>query len=83
MSEEQIEIMNNLIDLAKDYNKPIKFDDYLKGCTAYGGNWTAMMLSGIKNNYPEFYKVMPNDYIYTSTVVFELLQALGVYCEEN
>lgn len=31
-----------------------------KYCIACGGNWTAMLISGIKNAFPEVYDKMPS-----------------------
>lgn len=36
------------------------FDEFLDKCTACGGNWTAMILSGIKNVAPEVYAALPD-----------------------
>lgn len=36
-------------------------DEFIKkDCTACGGNWTAMILSGIKKRWPEYYETMPD-----------------------
>ena len=32
--------------------------DFMNNCTACGGNWTAMLLTGIKRCFPEFYEKM-------------------------
>ena len=37
------------------------FDSFLNHCTAYGGNWGGMLLTGIKKLYPEVWEVIPND----------------------
>lgn len=31
-----------------------------KDCTACGGNWTAMILTGIKRRWPEYYESLPD-----------------------
>ncbi len=44
--------------------KERKFDGdvsaFLKFCTACGGNWGGMFLSGIRTLYPEVYALIPN-----------------------
>ena len=34
---------------------------FLDHCTACGGNWGGMLLTGIQALYPEVYKVIPDD----------------------
>lgn len=34
---------------------------FLKFCTAHGGNWGGMFLSGIDYLYPEVYALIPNE----------------------
>ena len=34
---------------------------FLKFCTAHGGNWGGMFLSGIDYLYPEVYELIPNE----------------------
>ena len=41
--------------------KAMKCDDFLFHCTACGGNWGGMLLSGIKALYPEVYEAIPQD----------------------
>ena len=41
------------------YNKPVT--DFLKECTACGGNWGGMLLTGIKKLYPEVWDCIPED----------------------
>lgn len=36
-------------------------DDFLLHCTACGGNWGGMLLSGVKALYPEVYEAIPNN----------------------
>lgn len=37
----------------------MKFDEFLHHCTACGGNWTAMIMTGIKAVAPDVYASMP------------------------
>lgn len=61
----------------------MKFNDFLDECIGCGGNWTGMILSGIKSLRPELYKAVP-DYMGKRawmTLVNTLLY-LGVYPED-
>lgn len=52
--------------------------DFLTHCTACGGNWGAMLLTGIKELYPEVYDAIPDDMgkhsFYAIGTVLELLK---------
>ena len=39
----------------------IPFSTFLKSCSACGGNWGGMLLTGIKKLCPEVYDAIPND----------------------
>lgn len=41
------------------YNKTIK--EFLSECTACGGDWGQLLLTGIRKVYPKVYDVIPND----------------------
>lgn len=45
--------------------------EFLSNCTACGGNWSAMIMSGIRECFPERYDSMPNNKEYD---LFELMQ---------
>ena len=53
------------------------FTEFLNKCTACGGNWTAMLLTGIKACFPEYYATMP-DKPYDFYEVCEIVKQLGV-----
>lgn len=36
-------------------------DEFLSICSACGGNWGGMLLSGVKRLYPEVWEAIPND----------------------
>lgn len=46
----------------KCYGAPLNmsFDDFLKECTACGGDWGGMLLTGIKRLRPEVWEAIPN-----------------------
>ena len=35
------------------------FEHFLNHCTAYGGNWGGMILSGVKELYPKVWELIP------------------------
>lgn len=41
--------------------KAMNSDDFLLHCTACGGNWGGMLLSGVKALYPEVYEAIPQN----------------------
>lgn len=47
------------IDLVS--KQPITMSDFLNYCTACGGNWGGMLLSGIRTLYPTVWDVIPDD----------------------
>ena len=46
------------------------FDEFLRHCDACGGNWTAMLISGIKTVAPGVYEQMPDMNYSFDDVVF-------------
>ena len=41
--------------------KAMTGDDFLLHCTACGGNWGGMLLSGVNALYPEVYEAIPDN----------------------
>lgn len=39
----------------------MSFDEFLKECVACGGDWGAMLLSGVKRLRPEVWDAIPNN----------------------
>lgn len=37
------------------------FNDFLNHCTACGGNWGGMLLSGVKELYPDVWEAIPEE----------------------
>lgn len=40
---------------------PMTMDQFLNHCTACGGNWGGMLLTGLQKLYPEVYDAIPNE----------------------
>lgn len=38
----------------------MRFDDFMKKCTACGGAWTSMLMSGVKEVAPDVWDAMPD-----------------------
>ena len=58
----------------------MNFKDFLDLCTACGGNWGGLLLSGIADLYPEVYNAIPDNMglnAFNSLVC--VLVLLGVY----
>ena len=62
---------------AKTQRMPIK--EFLTHCTACGGNWGGMLLTGIRELAPEVWDAIPDDMgVYAFTVICNTLMLLGV-----
>lgn len=93
--EDIIEIQKDLVEnwgeagkeiiVACIYEKPFNdsFSTFLKHCTACGGNWGGMLLTGLHELYPNIYELIPNDMGAKAWVcICNLLILLGVYPAE-
>lgn len=52
---------NVLVTIDNQHTTPMTMDEFLKHCTACGGNWGGMLLTGINKLYPEVYNAIPDD----------------------
>lgn len=59
----------------------ISYDNFLKNCIACGGNWSNMLITGIKSLYPRVYDLMP-DREYSFLELVELIEMCGVKIEK-
>lgn len=60
------------------------FDQYLNSCTACGGNWGGMLLTGIKSMWPELWDAIPEDMGANAFItICHLLILLGVDTSEG
>lgn len=41
--------------------KEMNCDEFVKYCSACGGNWGGMLLTGVKRLYPEVWNAIPNE----------------------
>lgn len=61
----------------------MEFNDFLDKCSACGGNWHAMILSGIKSLRPKLYEAIPDNMGKQAWLTLsDTLLYLGVYTED-
>lgn len=58
------------------------YDEFLENCLACGGNWSNMILSGIRAIFPNVYNTMP-DREYTFVELIEIIEMCGVKIEKG
>lgn len=60
------------------------FNSFLDHCTACGGNWVGMLLSGLRELCPAVYDAIPDDMgKHAWTCICNTIQLLGVDCSEG
>ena len=53
--------------------------EFLKYCSACGGNWGGMLLTGIRDLYPTLYDAIPDDMgVFAFACIIRVLQLCGV-----
>lgn len=58
---------------------PMSFDEFLTHCTACGGNWGGMLLTGIHALYPTVWDAIPVDMgCFAWTCITSVLELLGI-----
>lgn len=63
---------------------PMTFNEFLNHCTACGGNWGGMLLTGVRKLWPEVWDVIPEDMgVHAFTTICNLLIMLGVDTSES
>lgn len=63
---------------------PMTFREFLNHCTACGGNWGGMFLSGVRELWPEVWDVIPEDMgVNAFYTICSLLILLGVDTSEE
>lgn len=57
---------------------PKPLDKFWEHCTACGGNWGGMILTGIQKLYPEIWEMIPENMgVFAFGVLCEILNLLG------
>lgn len=65
-------------------NPHMELDEFLDHCIACGGNWGGMLLSGIKELFPDVWELIPEDMgMFAFTVICEVLNLLNVKNTKN
>ena len=58
---------------------PMTNDEFMSHCTACGGDWGAMLLSGVKDLYPAVYNTKPEDMgCFAFRCICEVLELLQI-----
>lgn len=52
---------NVLTAIDHQHTTTMTMDEFLNHCTACGGNWGGMLLTGIQKLYPEVYEAIPDN----------------------
>lgn len=68
-----IEEAENIIALCLNNPVNISMKEFFEYCTACGGNWGGMLLSGIEKLRPEVYEAMPNKIAESGGEAFALI----------
>ena len=64
---------------AKHLINEMPFKTFLTYCTACGGDWLGMLLTGIHDLYPIIWELIPNDMgVYALTTIMCLLELLEI-----
>ena len=62
--------------------EPMTMSSFLGDCHTYGGDWGAMLLSGVEALYPEVYDAIPEDMGHFAwRCICEVLELLNVKAE--
>lgn len=71
-----------MVCLAK--KTPMTFDQFLDHCTACGGNWGGMLLTGVRELWPEVWDIIPDGMgVHAFATICNLLILLGVDTSEG
>lgn len=68
-----IDEAEKVIELCLNNPVNILMREFLEYCTACGGNWGGMLLSGIERLRPEVYKAIPNEIASSGGEAFALI----------
>ena len=77
---------DTVIAVAEKHNYGDTFKNFLTHCTACGGNWCGMLLTGIRKLYPDVWDAIPDDMglyaFYDICAVLVLCGVRGVMLED-
>lgn len=79
------EVVDNLLlALAGDGIKVMTHNDFMKSCTACGGNWGGMLLTGIKHFWPRVWDAIPDDLGWNPwECIIDVMLLCGVQSDED
>jgi hypothetical protein len=70
--------------IARQKTTPMTMSEFLDHCIACGGNWGGMLLSGIKELYPDVYDAIPDEMGFNAFgCICTILNMLGVTTQEE
>lgn len=73
-----------LLAIIKDGAKEMSFEEFLSHCTACGGNWGGMLLTGIKKLFPHVWEAIPDNMgCFAWEGICTTLSLCGVKCNED
>ena len=74
----------NLVAEKYSNNDFMDLDEFLSHCTACGGNWGGMLLSGIKELFPDVWELIPEHMgIFAFSVISDTLRLLNIYSTKD
>lgn len=50
-----------IVEIVETERKPMTLNQFLNNCTACGGDWGGMLLTGINRLYPNVWEAIPDD----------------------
>lgn len=66
----------------KQETRKMSMDDFLSHCTACGGNWGGMLLTGINKFWPDVWEAIPDDMgVFAWNCLCITIRLLGVCTE--
>ena len=77
-ADEQVKNFYHGEKQTKNPNYGMDVNKFLDNCYASGGNWTSMLISGIKNLFPDYYEAMPEKKYSWEEVIHILNNDLGI-----
>lgn len=79
IAEKWGEAGERVVECAFAEHKKISTKDFLSYCTACGGNWGGMFLTGMRELYPQTYNAIPEDMgIHAFALIVGTLTLCGV-----